>query len=127
MVSLMSSLLKEVIKMKGMNTTLVLNEPDTLKAKLHRACAEHSVPNDKRDSIVKSGLELFMVDGSGIYTLPLGKYPNIAEYVKAHRHGAEHGIDLNLTRDQLYNRLIKAAEAGKMVEYRRLRKQYFAA
>jgi hypothetical protein len=110
-----------------MNTTLVLNEPDTLKAKLHRACTEHAVPDDKRDSIIKNGLEMFMVDGSGIYTLPLGKYPNITEYIKAYRHGDGIVDDLTeLTKEQLYNRLVKAAEAGTMVDYRRLRKQYFA-
>lgn len=121
--------------MKGMNTTLILNEPetqfpDTLKAKLQRACTEQGVSDVKKDSIIKNGLELFMVDGSGIYTLPLGKYANIAEYVKARRHDHD-GVQADdlpeLTKEQLYNRLVEAAKAGKMVEYRRLRKHYFAS
>jgi hypothetical protein len=113
--------------MKGMNAKLILNEPDTLEAKLHRACTEHGVPDDRRDSIITNGLEMFTVDDAGLITFPLGKYPNITEYIKAYRHGDGIVDDLTeLTKEQLYNRLVKAAEAGKMVDYRRLRKQYFA-
>ena len=54
--------------MKGMNTKLILNEPDTLKAKLLRACTEHGVPDDKRDSIITNGQKLFTVDDAGLIT-----------------------------------------------------------
>ena len=117
--------------MKGMNTKLILNESDTesadtLKEKLHRACTEHDVLDAKKDSIIKNGLELFSVDISGMYTFPLGKYPSINDYIKAHSSDTPQDDYSNLTKEQLYSRLVKAAETGKMVEYRRLRKQYSA-
>ncbi len=117
--------------MKGMKTKLILNEsntqsPDTLRAKLHRACTEQGVLDERKDSIVKGGLELFSVDASGMCTFPLGKYPNIVDYVKIHSGDTVQDDYSNLTKEQLYNRLVKAAKTGKMIEYRRLRKQYSA-
>lgn len=117
--------------MKGMNTKLVLNEPPSrnhclLLEKLNRSCSEHDVPHAEKGRIIENGLKLFSIDASGVFTTPRGKHATIDHYVKAHRDGAEQGADSNLTKEQLYSRLVEAASAGKMAEYRHLRKQYFA-
>ena len=119
--------------MKGMNTKLILKEPDDdkhniLKSHLQESCAKHGVPDAKQNQIVESGLDLFEIGGSGNYVFPLGDYATIYEYVLAHRgeHNVVQADDSNLTKKQLYNRLVKAATGGRMVEYRRLRKQYSA-
>ena len=119
--------------MKGMNTKLILNEPDDnkhniLKTYLLESCAKHGVPDSKKDQVIEDGLGLFELGGSDNYVFPLGDYATIYEYVLAHRteHDVAQADDANLTKDQLYNRLVKAATAGNMVEYRRLRLQYSA-
>ncbi len=118
--------------MKGMNTTLVLNEQPSrnhyiLRDKLNRSCIENDVPYDQKGSLVKAGLELFSMDAAGLHTIPKGKHATVNDFVKAHRDNTEHHGDSNLTKTQLYDRLVKAAETGSTVEYRHLRKQYLAA
>ncbi len=119
--------------MKGMNTKLILKEPDDekhniLKSHLQESCAKHGVPDAKKEQIIENGLGLFELGGSGNYVFPRGDYATIYEYILAHRGEPDivQADDSDLTKDQLYNRLVKAATAGRMVEYRRLRKQYSA-
>ena len=118
--------------MKGMNTKLVLNEPPSrdhyiLREKLNRSCSEHDVPYAEKGRIIENGLKRFSVDASGVFTTPKGKHATIDQYVKTYRDGTEHGADSNMTKEQLYNRLVKAATANNMAEYRRLKKLYVAA
>ena len=130
----MHNIFTEVTAMKGMNTTLILNEPDDqkhniLKTHLQESCAKHGVPNAKKDLIVENGLGLFEIGGSDNYVFPLGDYATIYEYILSHRggHDVVQAEESKLTKKQLYNRLVKAAETGnRMAEYRRLKNLYSA-
>ena len=112
-----------------MNTTLVLNKSDnqhtaTLKSIFSDSCIKNGVPDTKRDNLINNGVNLFELDSSGD-VLPLSSYSTISEYVLKHRGNiTQTDNTTDLTKEQLYNRLVKAANDGRMAEYRRLRKQY---
>ncbi len=118
--------------MKGMNTTLALNEsdnekPDTLESIFNYSCVKNGVSESQRDTLIKNGMPFFEFSSNGD-VFPLGSYQSIGEYVLKHRGDVEQAEDSSdLTTEQLYNQLAKAASSGNMKEYRRLRTQYSAA
>jgi hypothetical protein len=116
--------------MKGMNTTLILNETEqpveTLESTIGGCCDKHGIHDAQKEYLINKGLSLFKLDSANDFVFPLGEYQTITEYVLAHRndHDAVMVEEGKLTKEHLYNRLVKAATAGSMDEYRRLRKLY---
>ena len=119
--------------MKGMNASLVLNEPDnrklvdTLKAIFIYTCKRHGVPYSQQNDLVRNGMKQFEITDSE-RIIPCGEYKTIDEYVIAHRGEKIPDDDSKrVIKNQLYNRLVESAEDENMLEYRKLRKQYLAS
>ncbi len=119
--------------MKGMNPILILNETEqpveTLESIIGGCCEKHGLTGAKKEYLINNGLELFKFDAANDFIFPLGIYQTITEFVLAHRN-ADDAVMVEkgkLTKEHLYNRLVKAAETKNVAEYRRLRKQYTSA
>ena len=119
--------------MKGMNPILILNETEqpveNLETIIGGCCEKHGIADAKKEYLINNGLSLFKFDVANDFVYPIGNYQTVLEYVLAHcsEDDAVKAEESNLTKENLYNRLIKAAETKNIVEYRRLRKQYTAA
>lgn len=118
--------------MKGMNPILILNQTEqpveTLETIIGGCCEKHGLTGAKKEYLINNGLELFKFDVANDCVYPLGNYQTVLEFVLAHRNADDAVIveDGKLTKEHLYNRLVKAAETNNMNKYRHLRKLYFA-
>lgn len=106
--------------MKDKNNTL-----DTLRSIFHDSCTKHGIAAGNKDTVIKNGMALFEINASGDVFPLNNSYPTVASFVIAHRGDTVKPVDSNnLTKEQLYNRLVGYAKSGNMKMYRKTREQY---